>query len=333
MKNIVSILILITNLTFGQAVKLTVPEIEKYAKSIDKLRAENKLVKISYPNMSGCGGGVNGYFLDKNLVLIDATYNAELGFSSRTIYIHQDKFIKIVYREHFAEWGKYEEKYPDDKFEYDPTKMTYTDTIYSIKISNPTVFNKQSDNKIISTKPYQALLDRLLGCGQQMKLELQEVINQIDSLKFVNEMPYICETGICGDKLYWEAVKIGRSNIELLIDKLDDTTLTTANVVLYGGVYTVADVAFTVLTEIIHDIPTFELLGVPFDKDGCGYCSYWQHLNKDFSNRKKFKEKVRIWYQKNKDNLVWVESNDFVTCDCKGQHPNGGHYKLKIDKK
>lgn len=333
MKNIVYILIILTNLTFGQSVKLTEPEIEKYVKSVDKLRAENKLVKISYPNMSGCGGGVDGYYLNKNLVLIDATYNAELGFSSRTIYIDQDKFLKVIYREHFAEWGKYEEKYPHDKFEYDPSKTTYTDTIYSITLTNPTVFYKKAGNKIISNKLDQSLLVGLLGCGQQMKLELQEVINQIDSLKFVKEMPYICETEICGDKLYWETVSIGLHNIELLIDKLDDTTSTTANVVLFGGNYTVADIAFNALKEIIHDIPTFELLGVPFDKEGCGYCSYWQHLNKDFANRQEFKETVRNWYHKNKDNLVWVKSNDFSTCDCRGQHPNGGHYRFKTDKK
>ncbi|MGV8947707.1 MAG: hypothetical protein ACOH1N_14865 [Lutibacter sp.] len=333
MKNIVYILILLTNLTFGQTVKLTAPEIENYAKSIDKLRAENKLVKISFPNMSGCGGGVDGYYLNRNLVLIDATYNAELGFSSRTIYIDQDKFLKIIYREYFAEWGKYDQNYPADKFEFDPKKMTYTDAIYSILLTSPTVFHKKVDNKIISNKLKQSLIDRLVSCGQEMKLELQEVIEQVDSLKFVKEMPYICEIEICGDKLYWEAVQLGNSGIELLIDKLDDTTSTTANVVLFGGNYTVADIAFNALSEIIHNFPTFELLGVPFDKDGCGYCSYWQHLNKDFSNRQKFKKAVRIWYHQNKDNLVWVKGNDFATCDCRGQHPNGGHYKLKTDKK
>jgi hypothetical protein len=333
MKNIVYILILLTNLTFGQTVKMTAPEIEKYTKSIDKFKAENRLVKISYPNMSGCGGGVDGYYLNKNLVLIDATYNAELGFSSKTIYVDKDRFLKVIYREHFAEWGKYEEKYPHDKFEYDPTKMTYSDTVYSITLTNPTVFHKKAGNKIISNKIDQSLLDKLLSCGQQMKLEVQEVVKQIDSLKFVKEMLYICETGICGDKLYWEAVSIGRSNIELLIDKLDDTTSTTANVVLFGGNYTVADIAFDALTEIIHNIPTFDLLGVPFDKDGCGYCSYWQHLNKDFANRQKFKETVKNWYHKNKDNLVWVESNNFATCDCNGKHPNDGHYELKTETK
>ena len=326
-------MILLTNLTFGQTVKMTAPEIEKYTKSIDKFRAEKRLVKISCPNMSGCGGAVDGYFLNESLVLIDATYNAELGFSSRTIYVDQDRFLKVIYREHFAERGKYDKKYQNDKFEYDPTKMTYTDTVYSIKIANPTVFHKKAGNKIISSKLDKVLLDRILSCGQQMKLELQEVSKQMYSLKFVKDMPYICESRICGDKLYWDAVSIGLSNIELLIDKLDDSTSTIANVVLFGGNYKVADIAYSILSEIIHNIPTFDLLGVPFDQEGCGYCAYWQHLNKDFSNRQKFKEEVKNWYHKNNDNLVWVESQNFSTCDCKGQHPNGGHYELKTDKK
>ena len=344
MRSIVYILIFLTNLTFGQSVKLTEPEIEKYAKSVDKLKAENKLVKISYPNMSGCGGGVDGYYLNKNLVLIDATYNAELGFSSRTIYIDQDKFLKVIYRKHFAEWEKYEEKYPHDKFEYDPTKMTYTDTVYSMALTTPTIFHKTTGNKVVSNKLDQTLLDRLLSCGQQMKLELQEAIKQVDSLKFVKEMPYMCQDFIevnkrnpltigCGDELYWNTVRLNKNVIELLIDKLDDSTTTEAIVPLFGYNYTVADIAYTILQELIHNIPTFDLLGVQFDEEGCGYCSYWQQLNTDYSNRRKFKSTVKNWYHKYKDNLVWVESNNFATCDCNGKHPNGGHYEPKTDTK
>lgn len=151
----------------------------------------------------------------------------------------------------------------------------------------------------------------------------------IDSLKFIQEMPYMCETGTCGDKLYWDAVRLGKYNIEMFIDKLDDTTSTAAPAVLFGGRYTVADIAYSVINEVIHNIPTFDLLGVPFDKEGCGYCAYWQHVNARFSNRQKFKKAVKNWYHKNKDKWVWVENNQFATCDCSGNHPNGGHYELK----
>ena len=160
---------------------------------------------------------------------------------------------------------------------------------------------------------------------------------QVDSIKFVKEMPYICEYGIadkifnsgCGDNLYWDVVKLKDKVIQLLIDKLEDTTITEAYVPNFGGYYTTADIAFVALEEIIHDIPTFELLGVKYDEKGCGYCVYWQHLRKKIKNRKKFKKEVQKWYDANKDNLVWEISNSFSSCDCGGLHPNGGHYILR----
>lgn len=342
MKNLLYLLIFFSNWSFGQSTNQTETEIEQYAHSVDKLRAENKLVKISYPNMSACGGGVDGYYLNTNLVLIDAQYNAELGFSSKTIYVEQDRFLKIIYREHFAEWGKYEKKYPSDKFEFDPTKMTYSDTVYAIILSTPIAFQKTAGEKLIRNKVDTLLLDRLMSCGHQMTLQLQEVIEQVDSLKRIEEMPYNCADYVeinnrnalsigCGDELYWNVVRLHTSVIELLIDKLDDSTTTSAVVPIFGYSYTVADIAYTALEELIHNIPTFDLLGVPFDTAGCGGCSYWQHLNAAYSNRQKFKAAVRVWYLTNKNNLVWIENDNFATCDCHGKHPNGGHYELQVE--
>jgi hypothetical protein len=339
MKNILFIFILLSKLTYGQTVPTTAAEIEKYTTSIDQLKAENKLVQISYPNMSRCGGSVHGYYMNKKLVLIDATYSAELGFSSKTIYLHLDKFLKVIYREHYAEWGKYERKYASEEQEFDPSKMTYTDTVYSITFTNPTVFVKKAGNKVISKKVNNSLVESLVKCGEQMKSELNEVIEQVDSLKYVAEMPYICHDLIelysgnvlssgCGDQQYWNVVGLHSNVIELLIDQLDDSTTSVAIVPLFGEYYRVADIAYDALTEIIHNIPTFELLGVPFNEEGCGYCAYWQHLNSDFANRQKFKEAVRNWYYANKEKLVWVESNSFASCDCSGKHPNSGHYAL-----
>lgn len=320
-------MIFFAQLANGQ--NLTISEIDSFTKIIDKHKAENKLIKVFYPNMSACGGGVDGYYQNGDLVLIDSKYQAELGYSSRIVYLKNNVILKIIYREYFAEWGKYAKNYPSDKYEWNPSKMTYTDTLYTIKFSTPTNYVKSSKQKIISKKPNQDLIKNLVSCGHEMKKELQEVISQIDSLRFVTEMPYICENGICGDELFWKAVELRQSAIELLIDKLEDTTMTKANVVNFGRNYTVSDIAFVVLKEIIHDIPTFELLGVDFDKNGCGYCSYWNHLNKDYKNRQKFKLAVKNWYFQNKDKFVWVKSNDFTSCDCSGKHPNEGHYELK----
>jgi hypothetical protein len=157
-----------------------ISEIENYVLAVDELKNQNRLEKISYPNMSACGGGIDGYYSNNKLVLIDATYQAELGFSSRAFYLKNDSVVRIIYREHFAEWEKYEQNYPSDKYEFDASKMTYTDTLYTITLTNPKLFTKQSNDKIISNEldeKSEKLIELLLKCGEEMKQELNTVIN------------------------------------------------------------------------------------------------------------------------------------------------------------
>ena len=158
----------------------------------------------------------------------------------------------------------------------------------------------------------------------------EEMTKKIDSLLYIDNMPYICN-GLtqCGDKIFWNVVKLKEKGIPLLIKKLNDSTITKARVTLFGGYYTVADIAYVALNEIVHGIPTFELLGINFDQEGCGYCSYWQFLRKDSQNRLNFKLAIEKWYNENKKNLVWISNNKFSSCDCSGKHPNNGHYEVK----
>lgn len=165
----------------------------------------------------------------------------------------------------------------------------------------------------------------------QKRLEQKELKALTDSLKFVTDVPYMCEDSIfsnykpgCGDRIFWRVVQQKKSIIPFLIDQLDDTTQTVVSVPNFGGFYTVADIAYTAMQEIIADIPTFKLLGVPFDKEGCGYCAYWNYLREDISHRRHFQKEVRQW----EDRLGgrWIESPKVLTCDCNFPHPNGGHY-------
>lgn len=154
----------------------------------------------------------------------------------------------------------------------------------------------------------------------------------VDSLKYIADMPYLCETGTgegCGDRLFWKVVQQKEAAIPLLIACLSDATATTATVPNFGGQWAVGDIAYSALSEIIRDIPTFDLLGVPFDTRDCGYCAYWNHLRKRPRNRRQFKAAVSKWYASNKTSLVWVASDEFLTCDCSGKHPNEGHFELK----
>lgn len=165
----------------------------------------------------------------------------------------------------------------------------------------------------------------------QKRLEDAQLKALTDSLKYVNDVPYNCEDSVftnyksgCGDRIFWRVVRQKKSIVPFLIDKLDDTTRTMVSVPNFGGYYTVADIAYTVMQEIIADMPTFEFLGVPFDKEGCGYCAYWNYLREDISHRRHFQKEVRKWEQHLGGR--WIESTEVLTCDCSFPHPNGGHY-------
>ncbi len=57
----------------------------------------------------------------------------------------KNELVKIIYYEHFPEWDKYYEKYPnlDD---FDPEKMTYSDTLYILE------FGKKDHSKNMQEK-------------------------------------------------------------------------------------------------------------------------------------------------------------------------------------
>ncbi len=142
---------------------------------IDSLFDNGILTKKFYPNMSSCGGGLYGFYFNEELKLIDSKYQGEQGYSSRKIYWNGNEILKIKYREYFEEWGKYEKNFPPEKVEYDPSKMTYSDTIYEITFGDECKFKKMADNKIISTKMDSTLIEKLTDCGKRMKKELESI--------------------------------------------------------------------------------------------------------------------------------------------------------------
>ena len=152
---------------------LTESQIDSLTGNYDRLMDEKVLTKYSYPNMSGCGGGLFGYYQDSVLLIIDATFKAELGFSHRRVYWTDNNIVKIVYREHFAEWNKYQKKYPADIYEWDTSKMTYSDTVYEIKLGQMYQMKKIAEEKVLNEKLDSAMIRRLVECGFDMKKELE----------------------------------------------------------------------------------------------------------------------------------------------------------------
>lgn len=167
-----------------------------------------------------------------------------------------------------------------------------------------------------------------------------DIKKQIDSLIFSTEVPYtelqmynkssdsILYTRGFGDQYLWNVIKLKEKAIPYLIELIDNTKETPASFPYQGGQCTLGKMAFIALQEIIHGIPTAELLQVNPEDYDCGYCYY--HITSDKrKNRKKFKKAIKEWYEKNKMNLVWVEADNFSTCESSSKHPNGGHYEVK----
>lgn len=145
----------------------------------------------------------------------------------------------------------------------------------------------------------------------------------VDSLRYVVDVPYIQN---CNDPVFWHIVDKGLDIIPHLTNKMTDTRQIDSYVPNFGGKYTVADVAYIAIQEIIGDIPTFDLLGVEFDVE-CGYCSYWFYVRESKENRRKFQQAVDKWYRENKDALIWVDYPQTVVGEC--FRPDGGHYEVK----
>jgi hypothetical protein len=164
------ILIFLTINSYGQAP--TKKQIDSHVKIVDSLLASKKLKKISYPQMSICGGALCGYYLNQKLVFIDATLGAEFGANTYKIYFKDTVIYKIRYEEYWGDQEKYAKKYPQD-IEIDEKKLTYTDTLYTIYMTGKPTYVKSSGGKIISKIPNQKQIDDLIGCGQKMRDELE----------------------------------------------------------------------------------------------------------------------------------------------------------------
>lgn len=82
------------------------------------------------------------------------------------------------------------------------------------------------------------------------------------------------------------------------LDLIDDSTSIPAEVPNFGGHYAIGDAAIMVLKEIVRPFEPIRILGIKLDPM-CGY---------------------------------WVEDTSFATCDCKGEHPNKGHFQIEKGK-
>src|SRR5882672_10878329 len=97
---------------------------------------------------------------------------------------------------------------------------------------------------------------------------------QLKNLYKVKSMPYVPE--LSGDEFFWDAVKGKIEIVPYLIEMIPNDKKTKAHVPYFGGYYAVGDVAYDVITEIIRDMPTLDIIKHKgqFDENS-GYGNYW----------------------------------------------------------
>ena len=172
MRLIILLSFVCTNIIVGQP--LSKKQIDSYIKTVDSLRTSKKLKRYRYPSMSFCGGALNGYYFNGQLMLIDATFNGELGFTKKTMYLKDTIFYKIIFQEHFPEWDKYYKKYPQDTIrDVAINKMTYSDTVYTIILTKMPTSTKAYHKKLINKNVDLFQINNLIACGRRMKKELE----------------------------------------------------------------------------------------------------------------------------------------------------------------
>ena len=144
-------------------------------------------------------------------------------------------------------------------------------------------------------------------------------------------MPYICrperlKVG-CGNETFWELVKLGPIAVPFLIVRLADNTGTKAPDPNFGGMYTIADVCYIALSEIIHKFSyTKDAYSIDYLDE-----NYWWFIREDYYRRIELRADAYQWISWNGGNLKWVHCNKFKICDCDFIHPASGHYVLDQD--
>jgi hypothetical protein len=150
--------------------------------------------------------------------------------------------------------------------------------------------------------------------GQTDKVKLQ-----VDSLKYVTGDAFDCSS------LVWRIVATKQDAIQILIDKLSDTTLTKATYKCTNTFLRVGDLAYLALDQILP-LPFFSVTGMQCDviENGCqvGVFTYIE------TNRKKFNAQVQKYYDIKKNTMEWIQFDSNHLIPCRTMNNVKGYYKV-----
>lgn len=168
------------------------------------------------------------------------------------------------------------------------------------------------------------------------EVAVPQCCNLCVEIKHVQDVPYMPELqGDCPDSVYWSLVREGLGVVPSLIDCISSSDSTQIMIPNRGGHYTVGDIAFAIICDIIHGLPIqdFFLNGV-VDERNIGPITYNSFISSSECNRRMLQRQLRRWYRKNRHRLIWItdDSEWRIADDCwliSNKHPAGGYFKVK----
>lgn len=143
-----------------------------HTSSFQSNQDQPKVERFSYPQMSFCGGSLEGLYSNGELIRIESTYGYDMGYSEKNIDFKDGRITKIEYRQHYADWETYNQRFGDEERDIDPSKMTYFDTLYILKIHPKREFKIYSGKKRVNRDVSKELIQGLLDCTDAMQKEL-----------------------------------------------------------------------------------------------------------------------------------------------------------------
>ena len=133
------------------------------------------------------------------------------------------------------------------------------------------------------------LLSSINGYAQSVQLQ-----RQLDSLKYVKGNPFECNS------ITWKIIAHKKEAIQVLINKLDDTSLTLATDPCKHSRLRVGDLAYLTLKEILP-LPFYLVTGMRCDViEGNCQLGVFEYIE---NNRAKFKQQVQDYYNGNEKKL------------------------------
>lgn len=140
--------------------------------SSEQVPKKGILERIKYPQMSYCGGSLEGIYSNDALIRIESTYGYDMGYSEKNIDFEDGRITKIEYRQHYADWEKYNECFGAEEGDIDPSKMTYFDTLYILKFKPKREFTIYSGKKKVHGEVSKEVIQGLFDCAATMQKEL-----------------------------------------------------------------------------------------------------------------------------------------------------------------